>query len=115
MVSRTRPMLLEAALVAAQPLFDARGRLVGAGIGGSGHRLGFQHDAGIEMDHAFGAKAEALLADGDVTGKAAVEIFRRGLGYACVDTRTQRLADLDILAGDAKRHDRPPQSGAMRA
>src|SRR6187401_982950 len=60
------------------------------------------------MDRAFGAEAEAFLSDGDVTGKAAVEIFGRGFGDPLSDTRAQRLADVDVLARHAKRHARPP-------
>ena len=97
-------MILQPPLVAAQPLFDALGGLVGAGIGIGRHRLRFQHDAGIEMDHAFGAEAEAVLADGHVTGIAAVEIFRGRFGDPLVDAAAQRLADVDVLARNAKRH-----------
>src|SRR6267154_1687341 len=68
-------MVLEPALVAAQPLLDMHGRSIGAGIGVGRERVGLQHDPGIKMDHAFGAKAESLLADGDVPGKSAVEIL----------------------------------------
>ena len=98
-------MILEPPLVAAQPLLDAHRGLIGAGIGVGGDRFGLQHDAGIEMDHAFGAEAESLLADGHVAGIAAVEIFCGGLGDALVDAPAQRLADVDVLARDAKRHD----------
>ena len=72
-------MVLEPALVAAQPLLQPHRRLVGAGIGVGGQRIGFQHDAGIEMDHALRAEAEPFLADGDVAGKPAVEILGRGV------------------------------------
>ena len=67
-------------MVAAQPLLDAQRRLVGAGIGVGRLRLGLQRDPGIEMDRAFGAKAEALLADRHVAGIAAVEILAHRFG-----------------------------------
>ena len=70
-------MILAAAFVAAQPLFDVERGLIGAVIGVGRHSLGFEHRAGIEMQHAFGAKAETVLADGGMAGIAAVEIFRR--------------------------------------
>jgi hypothetical protein len=101
-------MVLEPPLVAAQALLDSHRRLVGAGIGVSRKGLRFERDAGIEMDRAFGAKAEALLADGDVTGKTAVEILGGRLGDPLIDARAQRLADVDVLARHAKRHARPP-------
>src|SRR5262249_39749226 len=74
--------------------------------------FGFEHDARVEMHHAFGAETEPLPADGDVPGKPAVEIFGHGLGDARVDTLTQRSADVDVLARDAKWHDRPPMTAA---
>ena len=56
------------------------------------------------MDDAFGAKAEPILADRDMTREAAVEILDGGLGDAGIDARTQRLADIDVLARHPKRH-----------
>jgi hypothetical protein len=58
-------------------LLDAACALIGAGIGIGRKRLGFEHDAGIEMDRRTRCGSRSLLADGDVTGKAAVEIFGR--------------------------------------
>src|SRR5262245_4698984 len=108
---RARPSaltILAPALVTAQPRFDAHGCLIGACIGICRERFGFEHDARVEMNHALGAETEPLPADGDVSGKPAVEIFGHGLGDARVDTLTQRSADVDVLARDAKWHDRPP-------
>src|SRR5436190_7207869 len=101
-------MALETALVAAQPLLDALRRLVGAGVGVSGERLGLQHDAGIEMDHALGAKTESFLGNHYMTGKSAVEIFAGRLGDARADARAQGLADVDVLTRYAKRHGGSP-------
>src|SRR5262245_44282469 len=67
-----------------------------------------QHDAGIEMHHAFGAEAERLLADRDVAGIAAVEILVDRFRNPRADPGAQRLADVDVLARDAKRHGPPP-------
>src|SRR5579864_1067644 len=103
-----RLVILEPALVTAQPLLDPLRRLVGAGIGIRRHGFGFEHDAGIEMDHAFGPEAEAFLADRDMAGKAAVEIFCGGFRDPLADARTQGLAYVNVPARDAKRHDRPP-------
>ena len=82
MVEARHLMILEPTLVTAQPLLDAQGRLVGAGIGVGRKRVGFKHDTRIEMDQALGAEAEPLLADGDVAGKSAVEILGRRLREA---------------------------------
>src|SRR5262249_35743512 len=71
-------------------------------------RVGFEHDARVEMNHALGAETEPLPADGDVPGKSAVEIFGHRLCDARIDALTQRFADVDVLARDAKWHDRPP-------
>ena len=61
-IGGARVTLLEPALVAAQTLLDAQRRLIGAGIGVGGHAVSMQDHAGIEVDGAFGAKAEAFLA-----------------------------------------------------
>ena len=53
-------------MIAAQPLLQVVRGLIGADIGVRRHRIGAQDDPGIEMHHAFGVKAESLLADRDV-------------------------------------------------
>jgi hypothetical protein len=103
-------MILEPMLVTAQAFLQPQRGLIGAGIGVGGKRVCFEHDAGIEVNHAFGAEAESLFADGDVPREAAVEILGGGLHQALIDARAQRRADVDVLARDAKRHDRPPMS-----
>ncbi len=70
-------MILAAALVAAQPLFDVDRGLIRAFISVGRHSFGFQQRAGIEMNHAFGVKSEAIFADCGMSGIAAAEIFRR--------------------------------------
>jgi len=67
--------ILEAALVAAQPLLDAQRRLVGARIRVRGVRLAVQRDPRVEMDRAVGAETEAFLLDRDVARIAAVELL----------------------------------------
>src|SRR5215469_17605571 len=101
-------MILEPALVAAQPRLDPSRHLIGTRIGVRRQRLRFQHDAGIEVDHAFGAEAETLLADGDMPGEAAVEVLGGSFRDPRVDSRTQRLTDIDVPARHAKWHERPP-------
>src|SRR5262245_66084739 len=59
------------------------------------------------MDHALGSETESLLAYGDVPGKTTIEVFGHGSRKTRVDALAQRLADLDVLARDAKWHDRP--------
>src|SRR5712692_223043 len=103
-----RLTVFEPSLVTAQALFQAHGRLIGAGIGVGGKRIGFEHNAGIEMDHALRAETKSFLADGHVTGKPAVEILCSGFRDALIDASAQCLADVDVLARDAKRHDRFP-------
>src|SRR3569832_2874262 len=70
---------LAAALVAPQPVFDPQRRLIGAFILGGRLPLGLDRGAGIQVQHAFGAEAEAILADGGETRIPASEIFRRRL------------------------------------
>src|SRR3981081_2371002 len=86
---------LQPALVAAQALLDAQRGLVGARIGVRRHAVGVQRDAGIEMDGAFGAEAEAFLADRHVARIAAVEIFFHGLGDAGIHAVAQGLAAVE--------------------
>jgi hypothetical protein len=50
------------------------------------------------MNDAFGAKAEAFLADGRMAGIAAVEIFGHHFGDAVTDPGAQRLANVDLFA-----------------
>src|SRR5207245_5587366 len=71
--------ILAPTLVTPQPRFNAHGCLIGACMGICRERVGFEHDARVEMNHALGAETEPLPADGDVPGKSAVEIFGHGL------------------------------------
>src|SRR4029079_1879709 len=68
--------------------------------------FGLQHDAGVEMHGAFGPEARSLALDHDMSGEAAVEIFRHGLADPGVDMAAQRFANVDILAGNAQTHGR---------
>src|SRR5262245_16815538 len=102
-----RLAILAPALVAAQPFFDAHGRLIGADIGIRRERVSLEHNAGVEMDHAFRSKAEPVPAYGDMSGKTAVEVFGHRFGYTRIDALAQRLADSDVFARHAKWHDRP--------
>src|SRR5215470_14984832 len=67
------------------------------------------------MDDALGSETESIPADGNVTGKAAVEVFGHRFREARIDAPTQRLPDLDVLARDAKWHDRPPMTAGRRS
>src|ERR1700704_638309 len=96
--------VLQAALVAAQALLDHHKRLVGAGIGVGGVRICFQRNPGIKMQRAVGAEAEAVLAQRDVAGIVAVEIFSQDFIGALADARTKRFANTDALPGDSKGH-----------
>src|SRR5262249_48829362 len=64
----------------------------------------FQHDPGIEMDHAFAAESEAFLADRHMAREAAIEVFRGGLADPAADALPQGFPNIDILARNAKRH-----------
>src|SRR5260370_16753526 len=71
----SRGTILEAALVAAQSLLNLSQRLVGAGVGVDGIRIRLERNSGIQMQRAVGAEAETILAQGDMAGIVAVEIF----------------------------------------
>ena len=98
-------MVLAAALVAAQPLFDANRGLLGAVISVGRHSLGFEQSAGIQMQHAFCAKAKTVLANGGMPGIAAAEIFLRRLLDTIGDPLLQSHADTDVSSRYAQRHE----------
>jgi hypothetical protein len=86
--------------------------LIGARISVCRERFCFEHNARVEMHHAFGAETESLPTNGDVPGKPAVEIFRQRLGDARIDALALCFANVEVLARDAKWHDRPPMTAA---
>src|ERR1700679_210695 len=96
--------ILEAALIAPQPLLDQGQGLVGAGIGIGGVGVGLQRNSGIQMQRAVGAETETVLAQGDVTGIIAVEIFAQHFIGALADTPAQRVADADAFSRDPESH-----------
>ena len=69
--------------------------LIGALIGIGRHSLGFQKRTGIEMQHAFGAKSETILADGGMPGIAAPEIFRHRL-FDAIDNPLAQRRDVPV-------------------
>ena len=56
------------------------------------------------MQAAVGAKARALRRDGDVAANLAVKIFRRRHLQPLRHMSPKRFADVDVLAGNPKRH-----------
>ena len=96
--------ILQAALVAAQPLLDLQQRLVRACIGVGRHGIGFQRHARIQMQHAVGAEAYLVLADRHMAGEIAVEILAKDVIGAIADALAQRLADTDAFARHSDRH-----------
>src|SRR3984957_20080527 len=103
-VGLTRGPILEAALVAPRPLLDHGEGLVGAGIGIGGVGVGLQRNSGIQMQRAVGAETETILAQRDVAGIIAVEIFTQHLIGALADTPAQRVADADAFSRDPESH-----------
>src|SRR6195256_859696 len=59
------------------------------------------------MQRAVGAEAEAVLAERDVAGIIAVEIFAQHLFGAFADSPAQRFADTDAFARDPYGHVMP--------
>src|SRR3954469_14624784 len=96
--------ILEPALVALEPLLDHQQRLVGTGIGIRCVRIGLERDSRIKMQRTVGSEAEAVLAQRDVAGIIAVEIFAQDLFSPVGDTAAQGLADVDALSRDAESH-----------
>src|SRR5438132_2161603 len=108
-VDAGRLPVLEPALVAAELLLHPDRRLVGARVGVGRHRLRLERYPGMEMNGALGAEAEAVLLDRHVPGIAAVEVFLERLDEPRIDPLAQGLADVDVLARNAKRHDDDPR------
>src|SRR6202011_1081067 len=100
----SRGTVLEAALVAAQSLLNLGQRLVGAGIGVDGIRIGLERNSGIQMQRAVGAEAETILAQRDMAGIIAVEIFAQDFIGALADASAQRVADIDTFSRDSESH-----------
>src|SRR6185437_5977460 len=98
------PVILQALMVAPQPLFDAERRLIGTRIGVGGHAFRMQRDFRIQMNGAFGAKAKTFALQRGMSRIAAVEILAHRFGDPRLDTPAQCLADLNVFSGDAKRH-----------
>src|ERR1700674_3090897 len=99
-----RGTLLEAAPVAAQPLLNLGQRLVGACKGVDGIRVGLERNSGIQMQRAVGAEAETILAQRDMAGIVAVEIFAQDFIGALADASAQRVADIDAFSRDPESH-----------
>src|SRR5205814_6375530 len=90
--------ILETALVTAQAFLDHQQRLVGAGIGVGGIGIGLEGDSGIQMQRAVGAEAETILAQRDMAGVIAIEIFAQDFVGALADAPAQRVADTDAFS-----------------
>ena len=56
------------------------------------------------MQRAIGAEAEAILAQRDVAGIIAVEIFAQHFLGALADAPAQRVADADAFSRDPEGH-----------
>src|SRR5579863_3554157 len=56
------------------------------------------------MQRAVGAEAEAILAQRDVAGIIAIEIFAQHFVGALADPPTQRVTDSDAFSRDAQSH-----------
>jgi hypothetical protein len=57
------------------------------------------------MQRTIGTEAEAILAQRDVTGIIAVEIFAQHFLGSLADAITQRFTDADAFSRDPKGHD----------
>src|SRR4029079_14558808 len=101
-------MILAAAFVASQPLFDTDRRLFGAVIGIRGHSFGFQQCARIEMYDALGPEPESVPAHRCMPRIAAAKIFRGCFFDTISDFSLSRRADNDISTRDTQRHCLPP-------
>src|SRR5450759_1722601 len=87
-----------------QTFFDVACGLIGAFMWGGRPSLGFEQRAGIQVQHAFCVKSEAILADGGMPRIAAPEIFRHRFFDAVDNSLPQDRADVDVLARNAQRH-----------
>src|SRR5579863_847802 len=95
-------MLLETAVITAQPLLHPEHRLVGAGIGVRRTALGAQYDLGVEVEGAIGVESGAFSRHRHVPGITAVKIFAHRLADAPADPLAQRLAEVQVFSRDAK-------------
>ena len=96
--------VLEALLVAPEPLFDPLSRLNDGLIGIMGHAISLKGDAGRQMKGAIGSETGALTLHRHMPLKTAVEEFVHGGRYSVHDLTTQRITDVEILTRDSERH-----------
>ena len=78
-------MIIQAAVIAAQLLFDMQHRLIGALISIPRVSLRAQYNAGVEVERTFGMKPGTFAFDCGMAGIAAVEIFVQRPGDAGLD------------------------------
>ena len=95
-------MLLEAPLVAAEPLLDAFGGAVEAQVSILRAAFGVKHDAGIEMDGAVGPESRPFGLERHMAGEAAIEIFAQRRGDTLLDMGAKGIADIEVLSGNAQ-------------
>src|SRR5882672_8006668 len=64
------------------------------------------------MQRELGLEDTAALRHSDLAGIAALEIFLHGAGHCLVDAGTERLSDIEILAGYPQYHGVLPTAGS---
>ena len=96
--------VLEALLIAPEPLFNPLRRLDDGLVGVMGHPVGLKGHAGRQVQSAICPKTGSFPLHGHMTLKAAVEEFVHGGRYSIHDLPTQRITDVEILTRDSERH-----------
>ena len=97
-------VILELALVAAQPLLKLVHGDFGGLVGVVGAVMGLKHHAGRQVQGAVDAKTDTLACDRDIGLAGAIEVFRDTVFDPFQDPGSQAIADIDALTYDLNVH-----------
>ena len=107
-LGRVARLVLQPPRIAAQALLDPFHAEVAGDIGVGSEGLRLKRRSGGKVQGGDGAEAMSLLLDGHMTGNTAVQISLRCLSDSSCDPFTQRLANVEVLAGNPQSHGAPP-------
>src|SRR6185312_7787626 len=97
-------IIAQAALVAANPLGDALGRIVEGGIGVPRRRLPLQQQVAMDMDRYVGAQPMRLARKDHMRLDRLPEIFLDHSLQRIRDMLAKGIADIDLLTRNGELH-----------
>ena len=97
-------VVLEAALVAAQPLGQLVGRSIEGMIRALGLRIALQEDVAANMDRQVAPDQMGVAGKDDIRLDRVVEVLRGRAGEGVADMGAQCVTDVDLLASNGQLH-----------